>query len=212
MKIEFSRELVEDMAAIALEKEILKLKEKDKIKEITKYLFETKFKHSLDAIDKMSESPIEKQFGYALLAGFWSFSCNSIFVPPTPKTKKEKQLMAKKLRKKVSDLKFFENIIMNSEFLLFPNNWVSPKIRADFIITDNSNGKSVIVECDSFQWHGNRKAFEKDKKREREIIKLGYPVLRYSGAEIINNPIETVIDIIGYLKQNQYEQKKNDRH
>lgn len=199
-KIEFSRELVEGIAEQALKNQFQKVKEKKEIRNFIKIIFQSKVKQSLDAIDTLSESPIEKQLGYALLAGFWTFNWNSIFVPPKEKTDKERIEIANKIGKTIDVIKEFEDIMKSSEFVLFVNNWVTDKIRTDFIVGDNSNGKAIIIECDSFQWHGNKEAFVKDKKRERELVKLGFPVLRYSGSEIMRNPMETAIEIISYLK------------
>lgn len=57
----------------------------------------------------------------------------------------------------------------------------------------------VIVECDGFEYHKNKKAFVSDRKRDRALQANGYDILRYSGSEIYHNPVETSADITEYL-------------
>ena len=52
----------------------------------------------------------------------------------------------------------------------------------------------VCIEIDG-HWHEKTKEqVSKDKKRERDLIKEGWSVLRYSGSEIYNNTSKHVVD------------------
>lgn len=58
----------------------------------------------------------------------------------------------------------------------------------------------IVVECDGYQWHGNKETFTTDRKRDRLLRSKGYDVIRYSGSEIVAQPItcagEFVIDLL----------------
>jgi hypothetical protein len=56
--------------------------------------------------------------------------------------------------------------------------------------------KCLIVELDSYLWHGSDpEQFTKEKTREREIIKEGYNIMRFSGREIYRNVEKCVEEI-----------------
>lgn len=86
----------------------------------------------------------------------------------------------------------------------FPDLAIDGKsLRPDMLIwVPGDNGVRIIVECDSFQHHGDKSAFIKDKKRDRLLKSHGYDVLRYSGSEIHKDPIGTGTDLFEFL-QNQ---------
>jgi hypothetical protein len=47
----------------------------------------------------------------------------------------------------------------------------------------------LIVECDSYAHHDNRKAFDYDRRRSRVFQRKGFGVLQFSGGEIYRDPI-----------------------
>jgi very-short-patch-repair endonuclease len=54
----------------------------------------------------------------------------------------------------------------------------------------------IIVECDGHEWHEKTKQqAQKDKERDRFLVKHGYKVLRYTGSEIVNNPYKIYFDL-----------------
>jgi len=65
--------------------------------------------------------------------------------------------------------------------------------------------KSIVVECDSKQWHDRS---EKDriyeKQRERKIIAKGFKLLRFTGTEIFHNHKKCAMEIINYLVDDKY--------
>jgi len=60
-------------------------------------------------------------------------------------------------------------------------------------------GFGVVVECDSYQYHDNREAFDRDRRRSRALQALGFKVLRYSGGEIYNQPCATSVEVLKFL-------------
>jgi len=73
-------------------------------------------------------------------------------------------------------------------------------IRADLLVFVPSRPDfRVAVECDGFQFHSSKQSFISDRKRDRLLKANGYDVLRYSGSEIYNDPIESAKDLARYL-------------
>lgn len=54
--------------------------------------------------------------------------------------------------------------------------------RADFLLPSN-----LIVELDGHNWHSNQYQRTRDAKRDRELMALGYRVIRFTGSEIHAN-------------------------
>lgn len=55
---------------------------------------------------------------------------------------------------------------------------------------ESINGElHLVVECDGHDFHEKTKEqAKKDKSRDRDLLKLGYQVIRFTGSEIWNNP------------------------
>lgn len=74
------------------------------------------------------------------------------------------------------------------------------KYRVDFELVNNY--KKIVVECDGYEFHEKTKQqVNKDKKRERDLQKLGYQVIRFSGSEIFNNSEECVEELLEIMKK-----------
>lgn len=97
----------------------------------------------------------------------------------------------------------------NKSIKIFPQFKVG-KYRADFMLVDtivNKNGCdevfNIIVELDSYQFHNrNAKQHTYEKKREREMQKAGYSIIRFSGSEVVNDPVKCVSETIDALYKN----------
>ncbi len=80
-------------------------------------------------------------------------------------------------------------------------------IRVDFLVwVPNDPTVKIVIECDGYQYHGNKKSFVQDKIRNRELQLRGYQVVHYSGTEIFENPVEVssnLFDILMVLDKNQ---------
>ncbi len=90
------------------------------------------------------------------------------------------------------------------------------KYRVDFKISYYSNHqkkehqKSIIVECDSQQFHDRTEPERRyEKKRDRDIQKLGYKVFRFTGSEIVKNPFEVAAEILEYFGQDSKQDLLN---
>ena len=83
----------------------------------------------------------------------------------------------------------------------FPNLKIEGKsIRPDILFWIPSRPDiKVVVECDGFQFHSDKKTFECDRKRDRALKALGYDVFRFSGSEIHKNPVEAPFELAQYL-------------
>jgi very-short-patch-repair endonuclease len=57
--------------------------------------------------------------------------------------------------------------------------------RVDFLVRSLPSLAQVIVECDGHAFHETTKEqVAKDRKRERQLIRAGYTVLRFTGSEL----------------------------
>jgi len=48
------------------------------------------------------------------------------------------------------------------------------------------------VECDGSRWHSQKRQRKKDRRRDRELKKLGWTVLRIPEEELLKNPTEVI--------------------
>lgn len=56
----------------------------------------------------------------------------------------------------------------------------------------------IVVECDGHEFHERTKQqAAHDKKRDRALQRLGYPVLRFTGSEIWKSPTRAAVELIG---------------
>jgi hypothetical protein len=57
----------------------------------------------------------------------------------------------------------------------------------------------IIVECDGFAYHSDKERFKNDRQRDRALKTLGYDVLRFSGSEIVGDPVNAPHELAKYL-------------
>lgn len=62
--------------------------------------------------------------------------------------------------------------------------------RVDFLI-----GHRLVLEADGYEWHGSREAFERDRDRDRELVRRGYIVIRPSYRRILGD-LDLIIDAV----------------
>lgn len=66
----------------------------------------------------------------------------------------------------------------------------------DFLVIHERSNTYIVVECDGHDFHEKTKEqAAHDKKRDRFLTKLGYIVLRYTGSQICNDPMEIYNDV-----------------
>lgn len=83
------------------------------------------------------------------------------------------------------------------------------KYRCDFFCQYEALSKngikraSVVVECDSQKWHETtEKQRRYEKKRERFIQSKGFNIFRFTGKEIIEDPISCAKEVKFFLESN----------
>ena len=118
----------------------------------------------------------------------------------------------------IDKLKIEEELILSS-YCIYPQKTITIKnkqYKVDFLIHNRKDLSSwnkddmAIVELDSYLWHGQTpEQFEKEKKRERNLIQDGWQIMRFSGKEVLENPIRCAGETFMFiLDQNQ---KKRDK-
>ena|SRR3990167_5083914 len=85
----------------------------------------------------------------------------------------------------------------NGYWKIEPQVDITPKIRVDFLILIKEYPHlKIVVECDGHDFHEKTKEqARRDKSRDRELVKLGFTILHYTGSEIYNNPEKCYQDI-----------------
>jgi len=64
----------------------------------------------------------------------------------------------------------------------------------------NNKKTSLIVELDSYLWHGSDpEQFAEEKERERKLKKEGWHIMRFSGREIYRNVEKCVKEVLEYI-------------
>jgi AcrR family transcriptional regulator len=83
----------------------------------------------------------------------------------------------------------------------FPSVKINGKaIRPDiYFWIPNKPQVNIIVECDGFSYHSSKETFISDRQRDRALKALGFDVWRFSGSEIINDPVYTPYELAEYL-------------
>ncbi len=59
----------------------------------------------------------------------------------------------------------------------------------------------VCVEFDGWKHHGTRAAFVRDRARDRELVSLGWTVLRYPWDDVAREPDTIVEDLVRILSR-----------
>jgi very-short-patch-repair endonuclease len=66
----------------------------------------------------------------------------------------------------------------------FPRSQVCiQRYRVDFLLSG-----ILVVELDGHDWHSNQFQRTKDAKRDRDLMRLGFRVIRFTGSEVKANP------------------------
>ena len=90
-----------------------------------------------------------------------------------------------------------EGDLPSEGFAIAPQRWLE-SIRPDFTLS--WNGKRLLVECDGHEFHDKNPASAAyDKWRDRFCLIRGWPVMRFTGAEITRNPDICANEVADYL-------------
>lgn len=93
------------------------------------------------------------------------------------------------------------------EYYLVPQREIeidSKTYRVDFELVNYLNDKKILIECDGYDFHSEKKQMKKDYERQRNLENAGYTVIRFLGTEIFNNPLQCVYDL--YKRANLLEE------
>lgn len=84
----------------------------------------------------------------------------------------------------------------------FPDIMVGGRsIRADALVwVPKQRDVRLVIECDGYEWHSNRKSFIADRQRDRALQMHGYQVVRFSGHEIYHDPVGSAGELFGRLQ------------
>ena len=61
-------------------------------------------------------------------------------------------------------------------------------------------GTNILVECDGYDFHKTKEQITSDCSRQRELMKLGYDIIRFSGTEINLNCEKCVNELIEIIE------------
>ena len=72
-----------------------------------------------------------------------------------------------------------------------------PVTLPDFAFPD----AKIVIYCDGYEYHSDSNSFQKDRQQSRELQLKGWIVLRFGGAEILNDTDAVVFTIQRAIKQ-----------
>lgn len=79
-----------------------------------------------------------------------------------------------------------------------------PKLRrrADAVAwPGKAKGRPVVIECDGFDFHSSKQQMTNDRKRDRQFLKMGYRVVRFTGSEISTHPVGSCRELVRILME-----------
>lgn len=77
--------------------------------------------------------------------------------------------------------------------------------RLDFVVEE-----TVAVEADGWAFHGGREAFEGDRARDRSMLALGIPVMRFTAREIrtdLQSVVLQIASVVGRAPRRDFERR-----
>jgi hypothetical protein len=73
-------------------------------------------------------------------------------------------------------------------------------------ITFNENNSvcklthSIIIECDGYNYHSSKEQMQYDYNRENNLKLAGYDIIRFTGSQIYNSPLQCAKTVYDYIK------------
>jgi very-short-patch-repair endonuclease len=71
--------------------------------------------------------------------------------------------------------------------------------RVDFLV-----GERLVIEVDGFEWHGDRSAFERDRARDRELVRRGYLVIRASYRQVLDDLDAVTVAVLDIVRRRDH--------
>lgn len=73
--------------------------------------------------------------------------------------------------------------------------------KVDLLLEDCANGAYMAIECDGHEWHDRTKQqASADRARDRELLRVGVPVVRFTGSDIHHDADRCAVEVIETLK------------
>lgn len=112
----------------------------------------------------------------------------------------EKDVDELTFHKMLIDFGIYESVIFTLQPQMPELKVDGKKIRPDvFAWMPRKDNFNLIIECDGYEYHSDKKTFTSDRKRDRAIKAYGMEVIRYSGSEIFNNPVGVSIELYEFI-------------
>jgi len=71
--------------------------------------------------------------------------------------------------------------------------------RVDFLI-----GERLVIEADGYEWHADRATFERDRERDRELVRRGYVVMRASYAQVTHDLDAIMLAVLDVIRRRDH--------
>ena len=70
----------------------------------------------------------------------------------------------------------------------------------DFVVASPDQKLKLAIELDGHDFHEKTKQqATRDRARERKIVRQGYPLFRFTGSEVVENPRKCVEEVVDFL-------------
>jgi very-short-patch-repair endonuclease len=70
------------------------------------------------------------------------------------------------------------------------------------VVTDRdykNKDVKLAIECDGFDYHSTKTQMEKDNERELDLKMAGFDVIRFSGSQIVKDPLKCAMETYEYI-------------
>lgn len=71
--------------------------------------------------------------------------------------------------------------------------------RVDLVVGDR-----LVIECDGFEWHGTRRAFEEDRRRDLALATRGYLPVRLTYSRVLNDWPEVERELLMLVRRGEH--------
>ncbi|MFT3942849.1 MAG: type IV toxin-antitoxin system AbiEi family antitoxin domain-containing protein [Ancrocorticia sp.] len=85
-----------------------------------------------------------------------------------------------------------------------PQVWITSEDRVDLLV-----GESLIIECDSKEFHSSQESYEKDRERDTRMRTMGFDVWRLSYRQVWWEWESTQMDLDVEIRRRKYRKKPN---
>jgi very-short-patch-repair endonuclease len=65
-------------------------------------------------------------------------------------------------------------------------------------------GERLVIEADGYDWHGDRAAFERDRERDRELVRRGYVVIRVSYRQVLGDLDAVMVAVLDVVRRREH--------